>query len=217
MTDDPTTTGHNGKCNALVRQPEYDGDRCDLPAGWGTTHTGVGACRKHGGSTRNHARFAEVETARRQVELWGGRQDVHPAQALLDLVQWKASEVAYWRFRVAELAEEDLTWGVSKTKTGGDDHGTTEEAKPHIALAMLRQAERDLADYAAASLKAGVDAAMVEVTRAQAETVVALLQAVLGQIGLTPEQEQRAPEVIVGEMRRLALVTGIEKDEQVVF
>lgn len=64
----------------------------------------------------------------------------------------------------------------------------------------------------------------IRITEQQAETVVALLQAVLGQLGLTAEQEQRAPEVIVGEMRRLALVTGAERitelppeDEQVAF
>lgn len=179
MSQGANDIGHGGKCNSLVRQPEYDGDRCDLPAGWGTTHQGVGACRKHGGSTRNHAKFAEVETARRNVNLWGGRKDVHPAQALLELVQWKASEVEYWRYRVAEINEEDLTWGTSKVKTGGDDYGTTEEAKPHIALVMLRQAERDLADYAAASLKAGVEASLVEIAKGQATQLAAVLRALV--------------------------------------
>ena len=170
--------GHNGKCNALKRQLDDDGTRrrCTLPAGWGTTHVGIGACRKHGGSTRNHARFAEVEQARRDVALWGGRRDIHPADALLELVQTKAAEVAYWRFRVAEIAEEDLTYGVTKVKTGGDDYGTTEEAKPHIALTLLHKAEADLAAYAAASLKAGVDEARVRIAESQAAWAIELLR-----------------------------------------
>lgn len=177
----------NGLCNGKKRQPEYEGETCKRPAGWGTTHPGIGACKLHGGGTRWHARFAEVETARRQVALWGGRRDVHPAQALLELVQWKAAEVEYWRFRVSEIAEEDLTWGTSKVKTGGDDFGTTEEAKPHIALTQLRLAERDLADYSAASLKAGVEARLVDVAASQAERLAGALRALVSDPRVTIE------------------------------
>lgn len=205
MSQGANDIGHGGKCNALVRQPEYDGDRCELQAGWGTTHPGIGACRKHGGSTRNHAKFAEVEIGRRQVELWGGRKDVHPAQALLELVQWKSAEVAYWRFRVAEIPEEDLTWGTSKIKKGGDDHGTTEEAKPHIALVMLRQAERDLADYAAASLRAGAEAAQVEIAKGHAALLASVLRAIVSDPRVTVDGP--ADVVIVDALRGLELMT----------
>lgn len=200
MQTDETAIGHAGKCNARNRQGEQ-GERCKRPAGWGTTHVGIGACRTHGGSTRNHAKFAEVETARRSVDLWGGRKDIHPAQALLELVQWKSSEVAYWRFRVAEINEEDLTWGISKVKTGGDDRGTTEEAKPHIALVMLRQAERDLADYASASLKAGVEASLVEIAKGQASQLAAVLRALVADPRVTIDGV--ADVVIVDALRVL--------------
>lgn len=211
MTDQAMTGGRNEPdrdshlCGGLKRQPEYEGEMCKRPAGWGTTHPGVGRCKLHGGSTRNHAKFAEVETGRRQVELWGGRRDVHPAQALLELVQWKASEVAYWRFRVAEIAEEDLTWGTSKIKTGGEDYGTTEEAKPHIALVMLRQAEHDLADYASASLKAGVEAAQVEIAKAQASLLASVLRAIVADPRVTVSGP--ADVVIVDALRGLELTT----------
>ena len=165
-------------CGGKLRgEPRDDGrTTCERPAGWGTAHPGIGKCKLHGGSTRNHARFAEVEQARRAVALWGGRRDIHPADALLELVQTKAAEVAYWRFRVAEIAEEDLTYGVTKVKTGGDDYGTTEEAKPHSALTLLHKAEADLGAYAAASLKAGVDEARVRIAEAQAAWAIELLR-----------------------------------------
>lgn len=174
-------------CGATLRQERAEGDDrepiCLNGAGKGTTHPGVGKCKLHGGSTRNHSRFAEVETARRQVELWGGRRDIHPADALIELVGWKAAEVGYWRFRVSEIAEEDLTYGVTKHEDGYDGTGpkrqTTEEAKPHIALVMLRAAEQDLASYAAAALKAGAEAARVQIARQHADQLSAVLQRIL--------------------------------------
>lgn len=209
MSPGENDIGHGGKCNALVRQPEYEGDRCELQAGWGTTHPGVGACRKHGGSTRNHAKFAEVEIGRRQVELFGGRKDVHPAQALLELVQYKAAEVEYWRFRVAEIPEEDLTYGVTKEETGLEKGGvvdvTTTEAKPHIALVMLRQAERDLADYAAASLRAGCEAAQVEIAKGHAALLASVLRAIVADPRVTVSGP--ADVVIVDALRGLELTT----------
>jgi len=175
-----------GLCGGQKRQeptPEHPSTTCTRPAGWGTPHPGVGRCKLHGGNTSFHLKSlekrAELQAAREQVRLWGGATDVHPAKALLDLVQWKASEVEYWRFRVAQLSDQDLLWGVSKVKTGGDDGGTTEEAKPHIALEMLRRAEQDLAAYASASLKAGVDQALVAVAKNQASQLIFVLRRLL--------------------------------------
>lgn len=40
----------NPKCGATKKQDE---GTCELPAGWGTDHPGVGNCKLHGGSTPN--------------------------------------------------------------------------------------------------------------------------------------------------------------------
>jgi len=204
--EDPETVGYQGRCNALNRQGE-NGERCRKQAGWGTTHVGVGACRLHGGSTRNHAKFAEVEIARREVALWGGRKDVHPATALLELVQWKAAEVEYWRFRVAELAEEDLTYGRTKHEAGVDKgmpvDVVTEEGKPHIAHQMLRAAEQDLAQYAAASLKAGVDERLVQVAQAQAVQLLGVIRQVVADPRLQVSESAPVDVVIADAIREV--------------
>lgn len=99
--------------------------------------------------------------------------------------------------------------------------------EPRSVETVLKVMERrskylGLDDYE--SRMAHVAEEQIRITEQQAETVIALLQAVLGQLGLTQEQEERAPQVIIGEMRRLALVTGTEKitelppeSEQVAF
>ena len=178
------------QCTATSKQT---GERCKRPASKGAT-----VCRHHGGNTpqvraaaeRRHAQQVAIE----QVALWGGRRDIHPAEALLELVQTKAAEVAYWRLRVAEINEDDLTWGVTLVKTGGDDRGETKEAKPHIALTLLHKAEADLAVYAAASLKAGVDEARVRIAEQHAQWAIGLVRRAFELAGL---DSVRADEVLV--------------------
>lgn len=51
-----------GKCGRLRNRT---GTYCTLDAGWGTDHVGVGACRKHGGSTPlKTGEYAEAATVR---------------------------------------------------------------------------------------------------------------------------------------------------------
>lgn len=174
MTTEPETPGHDKpKCGAPKRQGEGS---CTRPAGWGTDHVGIGKCKLHGGSTPSHQRNAQRVRAERDVELFGARRDVHPAEALLELVQWTAGEVDYWRQEVRRLEAHELTWGVTKVKEGGDDRGTTEEAKPAIQYAMLVDASNRLERYSASALKAGADEAMVRIAESLGGQLAGVLQ-----------------------------------------
>jgi len=108
------------RCGARTR----NGGTCqNLPA------NGAGRCRMHGGAAPQtiaaaERRHAEAE-AHRQVALFGARRDIHPAEALIELVQWTAGEVDYWRQRVRALGEADLTRGMTKGKDGCEDRGDT--------------------------------------------------------------------------------------------
>ena len=175
--DESTDEKGRAICGANLRQEREDGRTvCVRRAGWGTDHLGIGRCSYHGGKTRNHGKSAQVEQARRDVRLWAGRRDIHPADALLELVQTKAAEVEYWRIRVSEMDEADLTYGVTKNKIGGDDFGTTEESKPHVALVMLHEAEVALANFSAASLKAGVDEERVRIAQSKAAWAITMIR-----------------------------------------
>lgn len=188
-------------CGAKKRQPPYD--ECTRPAGWGTDHPGIGRCKLHGGRTPDHNKAAQAEQARRDVELFAGPKDIHPATALLELVQWTAGEVDYWRARVRDLEEHDLTWGVTKVKEGGDDRGTTEEAKPAIEYALLIEASNRLEKYSTAALKAGVDAALVRIAESQGARLFDAIEQILAALGLTPEQAARVPEVVPPILRAI--------------
>lgn len=147
-------------------------------------------CATHGGSApqvraaaqaRLAAREASAEAAR-QVAVWGGRLDVNPAEALLELVQGKAAEVAYWNWRVAGLSDgERAGLLVAETTFGEGPQGpvdtTTRKVAPHVFVVMLHKAQDQLASFSAAALRAGVDEALVRLATVQASAVVDLVRA----------------------------------------
>ena len=194
------------QCTAKSKQ---SGQRCKRPAIKGGT-----VCFVHGGGSpivkAKIARDRLEAEARQAVELWGGKRDIHPAAALLELVQRKAMEVEYWRHRVHEVQQEDeaaLTWGRTKEKLGGEDHGTTREAKPHIALTLLHKAEADLANYCSAALKAGVDEAMVRI----AQTTAGQFQQVINRALADPRLGVTVAGAVVDLVVTDALRAGIEE------
>jgi hypothetical protein len=195
-------------CNARKRQGE---GTCTRPAGWGTDHVGVGPCKLHGGSTPAHRTAAVATQARRDVSLFGARIDIHPADALLELVQWTAGEVDYWRQRVRVLEEQELTWGVTRVKEGGDDRGTTEEAKPNVAYVMLVDASNRLEKYSTAALKAGVDERRVRLAEQQGMLVQGVLIAVLGELGHDVSPGSAAASVILRHLAPLRAAVELEQ------
>lgn len=162
-------------CGAKTR----DGDPCRNPPMSGATR-----CRMHGGATpRGRAaaerRLAEAEAVR-HVTAFGARTDITAPEALLELVQSKAAEVAYWDGRVAELGD-DARAGLlmAKTEQGLGPQGPvdteTRQAGPHVYVVMLHKAQDQLAAYSAAAIRAGVDRAMVEAVTLQAAWLLPLL------------------------------------------
>jgi len=109
----------------------------------------------------------------REVSKWGARRDVHPAEALLELVQWKATEVDFWQQKVDGLGDDELTWGTTKRtdRTGSEEFTgieEVEEAVPHIYIKLLHEAQKALADYASACIRAGVDQVLVQAAQQRA-------------------------------------------------
>lgn len=177
---------------------------------------GMTVCRYHGGAApaakKAAARRLEEEKARAEaakaVKLFGGKRDIDPSQALLDLVQWTAGEVEFWRNKVRVLAEENeaaLTWGETKTEFGFErgqvKDVTTSEGGAHVAYRMLYAAQDRLAQYAAAALRAGVEERRVRLAEQQGDLVAMAIRRILAALGLSPEQEALVVEVVPRELR----------------
>ena len=159
-------------CGAKTRS----GKPCQSPP-----MAGQKRCRMHGGSSPNALAAAErrlaVLDAARQVQAWGGRLDVTPAEALLELVQSKAAEVAYWNWLVDGLDQNERAGMLdAKTEFGFGPQGpvdtTTRQSGPHVYVVLLHKAQDQLASYSAAALRAGVDQALVNLATMQAAWLV---------------------------------------------
>ena len=187
-----------------------NGDPCGSHAVKGGT-----VCRMHGGSSpQARAKAAErvaVAKAAKTMRLFAAPVDIDPAHALLELVQWTAGEVRYWRAEVERIAVDEpanLTWGRTSHTEGEGPQGyvnqDTTEAVPHIAYRMLTDAQDRLAKYAAAALRAGVEERRVRLAEDQGMLVAQVIRAVLDDLQLTSEQTERVPEIVPRHLRLLA-------------
>jgi hypothetical protein len=187
-------------CGARTR----GGGTCKKPPLAGATR-----CRLHGGASPNslakaEERLADAEAGRQLVKLGVTHRNIHPAEALIELVSYQASIVDFWRHKVSQLEEADLTWGRTKVKEGGDDRGTTSEAKPNIAYVLLGESSDRLARYCEAALKAGVEERKVRLAESQGALVAQAIRTVLDGLDLTPAQLELVPRVVPAALRLIA-------------
>lgn len=165
--------------NQCTAKSKQSGERCKRPVKDGAT-----VCYMHGGASPAakravDRRLAEAEAVR-HVTAFGARTDITAPEALLELVQSKAAEVAYWDGRVAELGDDERAGMLDAKVEDGFEKGEaklirTTQAGPHVYVVMLHKAQDQLAAYSAAAIRAGVDRAMVEAVTLQAAWLLPLL------------------------------------------
>ncbi|MGB3954728.1 MAG: HGGxSTG domain-containing protein [Brooklawnia sp.] len=166
------------QCKATNRQ----GNRCGRSAVPGAT-----VCNMHGGKAPQvQAKAAErllEAQATAYVQRFGGRTDIDPPTALLELVQAKRAEVGYWAEQLADREPESLI-------------GAPE-------LALLHKSQDQLASYSVGSLRAGVNGTTSDNAMQAARTLFTVMQRAIDQLGLTADQRQRALNVIARELDAL--------------
>lgn len=219
MTNDPRTprgqqcarcgTIHPG-CTAHTTR----GKPCGKTPGVGLT-----VCKYHGGGTAaaraaGQRRVTEA-AATAEAARFATRRDIHPADALLELVQWTAGEVDYWRTKVDQLDDDELAGSlVTKTEQGIDKGQPTDietkEAAEHIYIRMLAKASDRLATYAAAALRAGVEERRVKLAENQGQLVAAVIRRILDALNLTDTQLELVPTIVPRELRALTSPTSKE-------
>lgn len=177
---------------------------------------GMTVCGSHGGRSpraiAGREKRQREEQARADAARFAARTDIHPADALLELVHYQAGIVDYWRGRVEQITDEGLEWAVTKHEEGIGPEGpidkTTKEAGPHIAYKLLTEAQDKLAAYASAALKAGVDERKVRLAEGQGALVAQVIRGILAALNLTPEQLELVPRVVPEQLRLLTSEGG---------
>lgn len=169
-------------------------------------------CESHGGrapQTRAAAdRRQAEEKAREALETYGRPIDTTPTEALLEEVRWTAGHVAWLRERVRELEQQTLTWGVTEKvdKTAGEFPGvdTTHGATPNVWLDLYQRERKHLVDVCKASIAAGIEERRVQLAEQQGNLLAEVIRKILGELDLSPQQQEKVPEVVPRHLRAVA-------------
>jgi hypothetical protein len=208
------------------RVPIPECDQCGLPH---VTPKGKRACRAHKSGTNNEigcsqppirggavcyyhggavgqvrkaaAERLAYEEAEEELKKFGVKVVVDPAEELLDLIAHTAGYVRFLRTRVELIHdEEDMVWGKSREKTGGEDFGTTYEAKPNVWIQMLDHWSEKHAKLLVDALKLNLDERRVRVAEAQGNALIKVLDGVLLELGHNPTDTGTA-EIVARHLR----------------
>ena len=198
----PKRCGQCGQPHAACTAHRRDGQPCGMKP-----VKGLRVCRMHGGSTKRAKAKSERKQAEDQahaaVVTFGLPREIHPAMALLEEVHRTAGHVAWLEVKIRQLGDDDLVWGMTRIKEGGDDRGTTYEAKPNAWLVEYRTERKHLVDVCSAALKAGVDERRVRLAEDQGMQLGRVIQAILRDLQLTPAQQALVGEVVPRHIRAL--------------
>lgn len=198
-------TSDSGKCGGRTRS----GGQCKNAAGFKTSHPGRGRCALHGGNTPTHIAADNKQQAAAALKTFGLPIEIDPRDALLEEVHRTAGAVAWLHRQVQDLLPDDVIWG--KTEQVARDAGefpgtdTTYSATAHAWVQLWQKERTHLVAVAKAAISAGIEERRVKLAEQQGALLSDVIRRILADLGLTPEQQKIAPEIVV---RHLRLVAG---------
>lgn len=121
-------------CGATKR--DGSGDKCSLPAGWGTNHTGTGRCKLHGGATPlDNGIFSDV-VREQDKEVLDALEDIQTAQKLEETLNLQLMKLR----RAVELTDDPDTdrdfWEMFERLV--DHAGTAGELDPKLVRELSK-------------------------------------------------------------------------------
>ncbi len=195
-----TTCGEpHTKCSAHTRSGRPCGQK---------PMAGQRVCRMHGGSAPQSLAAAERRGQERSallaMESFGVPVEVDPHTALLQELHRTAGAVAWLGAIVADLDQDDVVWGRTRVKTGGDDAGTTHEAGANVWVRLWQEERRHLVAVSAACVKAGIEERRIQVVEAQAVLLAGTVSRILERLDLSDVQRGLVAVVVPEELRATA-------------
>ena len=173
---------------------------------------GQQVCNLHGGKSPRALSAAGRRLAEREallaVETFGLPILVDPHTALLEELHRTAGAVAWLGALVADLERADVIWGQTRKKVGGDDAGTTFEAKPNAWYVLWQGERKHLVDVATACTKAGIEERRIQLAEDQGRLLAGVIQRILGRLDLSEVQQSLVGSVVPEELRQIAITGG---------
>lgn len=173
-----------------------NGKPCGLTAGHGTDHPGYGRCKFHTGSTPNGVKAAakqEVDSiAARYAAAMGEGVESDPYEAILTTIRQTSAEVA-------------LFGSLAPSPERGPFVATMFGPQLHAAVAERQKAQKRLVHFAKVAIDAGVAQRQVDIAERLGKQLGMILQRIVAALDLTPQQMQRVPELVRGELELIVI------------
>ena len=193
---------------------------CGQPAGAGTSHLGVGTCKHHLGNAPMHVAHARRLQAEEAARRFGVPVEISAEDALLEALAVAHGTVLFYRAQVQALTPDAMRQGATKvqrTQKQGQERGrvdtsetvTTVEARKHMWVVLLQEAEAHELAVARTIAQLGIAEQQVRIGQAQGERLRKLLLSMLGDLGIAPDD----PRLGVIIPRRYAELTGTVIEE----
>lgn len=147
-------------------------------------------CRFHGGNSAPvraaAAKRAQEAEAARQLIRFKKLPGAEPTGQLLELVQYQAGIVNWWRGKVEEVEEADLIYSLVGESEEETRFGTftkmQRRAGAHATYKLLRESQQDLASYASQALRAGIAERQVAIAERQGSVFAGAQRAILSRL-----------------------------------
>jgi hypothetical protein len=189
------------KAGATCGAKRRTGGKCNMAAGWGTNHPGIGKCKLHGGSMPNHVKAAATQEYR---TLLGKPIEVTPEEAILNCIKIRSGEVQWLTDRMAQLEEKH--W-VEETMLGKQFH----------LYARERQAAmRDLAKFGQMAIQMNIEERRVRIAETYGESIAMLLRGILDELmpHMTKEGREGAPAIVKRHLVALTSRPALESGDK---
>lgn len=162
---------------------------------------GATVCKAHGGlapqvkakAQKRYKQQQQQAKAAKALARLGEPQHIDPTTALLDLIRFKAGEVAWYRHKISELGtDHELIWGTQKhtetSSTMGPSETTTTGPQAHMWLQLMHKAEDQLARFSTEALRAGIEERRIRLEEQQAEVLAHFAQELMATLHY-PDQD----------------------------
>jgi hypothetical protein len=138
------------------------------------------------------------------LETFGLPRSVAPQDALLEEVHRTAGAVEWLGAVVAGLERDEVVWGLTRVKDGGDDHGSTHEAGVNVWVKLWMEQRGHLVKVCAAAIAAGIEERRVRLAEGQGQLLATVIRNVLGDLALTAEQQALVATVVPRHLHAVA-------------
>jgi hypothetical protein len=169
---------------------------------------GGSVCASHGGRSPQVRAAADRRLAEREallaLETFGLPRAVSPQDALLEEVHRTAGAVEWLGAVVAGLERDEVTWGMTRVKDGGDDRGTTHEAGVNVWVKLWNEQRAHLVKVCSAAIAAGIEERRVRLAESQGQLLASVVSAILGDLQLTDQQQELVQTVVPRHLRAVA-------------